>query len=191
MFHGLTLEENSSPAAQCFRTRQLRDNWQHFSLHNAALRRVSSHASILHLPPSPSLWLNMLSLCHLPSRRSSLSHIQACTATCFRIGNTWVKGRNLLLFCIPYPRAELFSELEKIHPSNISETLSHVFASRFSRPNSNAHFVIAPERQRVLKKKFHFIQPFSKWSSDNLLKPMTPIRVFIPFAAQFHCSMAH
>lgn len=135
-----------------------------------------------------------LSLCHLLSHRSSLSHIQVCTVKCFQIGNSWGKGGSLQV------SASLAQGLR------CSQTWKRFILQIFLRhfhislqPSSpfwlKCTFCNNPRAVKSFWRKssisFSQCQPFLKWSSDNLLKPMTPIRVFIPFAAQFQCSMAH
>lgn len=144
---------------------------------------------------------SVLSPCHLLSRRSSLSHIQVCTITCLQIESSWrKKGEIFSTFCILCPRVEQFSDLEVIHSSNILGTISHFFPVRFflsalctflyMEPKA-AKSCSHPKKPQKASVSFSKCQTSSKWSSNHLLEPMAPIRVFIAFAAQFLCSITH
>lgn len=100
-FTGLTIERNfqliSIPVAECFR----KLSWE---LHSFKITGSITQLYLVfpHTPPfliflCLHLSSSTLSLCHLLSRRSSLSHIQVCTVKCFQIGKSWGKGRNLLV----------------------------------------------------------------------------------------------
>lgn len=64
------------------------------SQHNATLPWVSSHYLRSSSAPCLHHSSSAVSPCHLLSRRSSLSRIQAGTVKCFQIGKSRTKGRN-------------------------------------------------------------------------------------------------
>lgn len=137
----------SIPAAQCLRTPQL----------SLVFPRTPPLLVFLRLHPSSTT----LSLCHLLSRRSSLSCTQVCTGKCFQIGTGWSKGMNLS-FHIPRPGAEVFSDLEEIYSSAIPQTLTFLY-SLILPYDTNAHFVKSPAAVKSFaeKEKKKRVQPHS------------------------------
>lgn len=80
-----------------------------------------------------------------------------------------------LVTSIPHSSVEVLSDPEEICSSSVREML---LCSSFL----TKIFTFLSGKQRVLSSEsFSQCQPFLKWSSDNLLKPMTP-----PCASLFH-----